>query len=150
MSQSIYFQKNLTILSGYAVLFFLSVFLSGAVGCGNSETAQQKKQTSDNPEYQENIQSGDTALNNELVEEALKLYSVAYNIAPTIEAETKIAEAKEACYQKFYKKGVALMNNRNYLYAKKEFETAKLYIDKAEVNDLIKKCEAEIITKSQN
>lgn len=145
--------------------FFAGVFVIGLLfyGCGNAESTSENAEIAvktgassgesisnisikegpvDMELYAEYLKIGEFAEKEGNFQEALKNYNFAAQSNNSPEIQEKIAETIEKIYQEFFQKGMKFFNEKNYLYAKKEFHTARLYKNGAEINEMIDKCKA--------
>ncbi|MFT4758647.1 MAG: hypothetical protein ACI9XO_002622 [Paraglaciecola sp.] len=157
-------KSNFKILSGIGgmLVLGLTIFSCGNAGNVEAETAQQtvakpgeslggsvmdvqiEQGPLDMDAYNEYVKIGDLALKDGRVQEAKMNYNLAATSNNSAEIQQKITATVNQLYKSYFDKAMDYFNEKNYLYAKKEFETARLYKNISEVNDMIEKCKAEL------
>jgi len=97
-------------------------------------TPQERK------EYEENIKIGEELIKNGSFEEGVKYFNLAAESYNSKEVREKIANGLDLCYKKHINLGKSYLAEKNYIYAKKEFETSRLYQDTDEAKKMIQEC----------
>ena len=134
----------------FALLFF-AIFTIGS--CTNATTDNQKQESAkiapmpsaeELKNYTEQLDLGELAMKNAEFESALKHYQAAAVSYNSEEIQGKINESIDKCYLVYFDKGMEYFNAGNFLYAKKEFHTARIFKNDSQVNDMVKKCEEHL------